>query len=303
MSSFYSTYNMSKINISGISERTSNILKIVIAGILVGMANIIPGVSGGTMMVIFGVFHPLMKSISGITTKGEPKWPHIKYILTLVIGVVIGLLVFSKVMEYCLLNIYTQTMYCFFGMILFSIPIFKMKEMKEEKFNPIPFIIGIVIIALMFILAPAETDYVITDFPDVEFFYIITMIIVGFIAGFAMFLPGVSGSMFLLIIGKYYLFNSLMANVTTFEFNITIPLLFMILGLLVGVIISSKVTRWALNRSRGFTLNLIMGLVVASCIAIIPFTASYDFVTILTSILAVIIGGMTIILLERVIGE
>ncbi len=276
-------------------------LKTIIGGFIVGIANIIPGVSGGTMMVIFGIFGPVMTAISEILSKSsfKEKAKHLKYIGILLIGVVLGLFVFANVMEIALQHIPTQTKFCFVGMIALSIPILKRKEMPGKKINIVPFIIGCAIILLMVYFAPAQTDMIITEFPPVGLFYLFKMILLGVIAGAAMFIPGVSGSMLLLIIGEYYLFNSLIANVTTLQINVLIPLGFMAFGILLGIVLSSKATAFALKKNRNATMSLIFGLVIASCIMIIPFDATYDMMTIITCIPALALGGFVVAGIEK----
>ncbi len=279
-------------------------LKLLIGGFIVGVANIIPGVSGGTMMVIFGIFTPVMTAISEIlSTKSsfEEKIKHVKYIMILLVGVVIGLVTFANIIEFALANFPTQTKFCFLGMIGFSIPLLKTKEMPNDKISIMPFIIGCAVIILMVLLAPEETNMVITDFPSIELFYLIKMIFLGIIAGAAMFIPGVSGSMLLLILGEYYLFNSLVANVTSFQMNVLIPLGFMAFGILSGIVISSKLTAYALKRNHNATMSLIFGLVIASCIMIIPFDASYNIQVILTSLLAMALGGAVVTGIEKLV--
>ncbi len=278
-------------------------LKLIIGGFIVGIANIIPGVSGGTMMVIFGIFGPIMTAISEILSKSsfKSKLKHFKYIGILLIGVVLGLVIFANVMEYALMHFPTQTKFCFVGMIAFSIPILKRKEMPKEKINLLPFIIGCAIIVVMVLLAPAEENVVITNFPPIELAYLIKMIFLGILAGAAMFIPGVSGSMLMLILGEYYLFNSLVANATSFQLDVLVPLGFMAVGIASGIILSSKATAFALKKNHRATMSLIFGLVIASCIMIIPFDASFDAATIITSVLAAVLGGGVVVGIEKLV--
>ncbi len=275
-------------------------LKTIFGGIVVGMANIIPGVSGGTMLVIFGLFNPVMQAISELTSlKSKNKLDHIKFLVTLLVGVGIGLLIFSNIIEIAFLNVPVQTLYFFFGMIVFSVPILKRKEMANDSFKILPFLIGCALIFLMVFLAPQETDLVITQFPAIELSYLIKMIFLGIIAGGAMFMPGVSGSMLLLILGEYYLFNSLVANVTSFELVILIPLAFMAFGIALGILISSKLIGWALKASHANTMNFIMGLVIASCIMIVPLDAVYTMPIIFSSAFAAVLGGVFVTAIEK----
>ncbi len=278
-------------------------LKLIIGGFIVGVANIIPGVSGGTMMVIFGIFGPVMTAISEILSKSsiKEKIPHLKYIGILLVGVALGLVTFANLMELALIYIPTQIKFAFFGMIAFSIPILKRKEMSKEKLSIISFIIGCAIIIGMVLLAPAETDTVITNFPAIDPVYLVIMFFMGIVSGAAMFMPGVSGSMLLLILGYYYLFNSLVASVTSFELIVLIPLACMAFGILVGIVLSSKAMAFALKKNHRATMSFIFGLVIASCIMIIPFDATFDVLTISTSALAAIIGGGVVVGIEKVV--
>ncbi len=275
-------------------------LKVFIGGIAVGMANIIPGVSGGTMMVILGIFGRVMESINGlIKLDMKTLKKNIIFIVALLLGVAVGLVAFANILELAFANYPVQTMFCFVGMVAFSIPFLVKKEMKQDKFEIIPFIIGCAIILLMSYLAPEETDTVITDFPDLGILYLLRMTFIGFIAGGVMFIPGVSGSMLLLIIGQYYLFKSLVANVTTFEMNILIPIGFMAVGILVGIAVSSKITAYCLDRFHSKTMNFIMGLVVASTLVLIPLGAAYNLTTVISSIITLVLGGGIIFVLEK----
>ncbi len=276
-------------------------LKVFIGGIAVGMANIIPGVSGGTMMVILGIFGRVMETINGLIkldTKTLKK--NIIFLVTLLVGVLIGLVAFANILEITFASYPAQTMFCFVGMVAFSVPFLVKNEMKKDKFEILPFVIGCAIIFLMSYFAPEETDRVLTEFPSLSILYLIGMFFIGIIAGGVMFIPGVSGSMLLLIIGQYYLFKSLVANITTFQLDVLIPIGFMGVGILVGIALSSKLTSYCLSKFHSKTMNFILGLVVASTIVLIPINESYDLVTIIGSVITLLLGGGVVFLLERI---
>lgn len=277
-----------------------HMLKTFIGGIAVGLANIIPGVSGGTMMVVLGMFNKVMNSIDGLFSRhNKNRLEDFKFLFVLGIGAVLGLVVFAKVLEICFANYPTQTMFCFVGMVAFSIPSLVKTEMKDDRFSPIPFAVGCAIIFGLMFLAPENKELVLTTFPDIDPVYLITMVFLGLIAGGAMFMPGVSGSMILLIIGKYYLFKSLLANVTSFQMDIILPLGFMAVGIILGIILCGKLLKFLLANYHGMTINFILGLVVASSIVLIPISANYDVFTIVTSALALLLGGVIVLLLEK----
>ena len=286
-------------------------LKVLIGGIAVGLANIIPGVSGGTMMVILGLFNRVMEAISGIFSKDRTKLKsHLAFLAVLAVGALVGLIVFAKVLEIAFEKFPIQTLFAFVGMVAFSIPSLKQKEMTNDKIKILPIALGALVIFIISFFAPVQTDMVITQFPQIDVLYLGLMILLGIIAGAAMFIPGVSGSMLLLIFGQYYLFKSLVAQVTSFRFDVLIPLGFVGLGVILGIVLSSKLTRFCLEKQHEFTMNFILGLVIASSVALIPFAdlgnlfmigdISQILIVSGTSILSLVFGGVIVILLEKI---
>lgn len=276
-------------------------IKNLIGGIAVGIANVIPGVSGGTMMVILGIFNQVMESISGIFKPHNPKRKKdILFLLQVLLGAGIGLVGFAKVLEYLFAEFPTQTIFWFIGLVLFSIPVFMKSEMKSDRCSWLFLAIGMLLIFLINYMNPGKEDLAVNpEFPIVSVALCIEMIWIGFIGGFAMLLPGVSGSMVLLILGKYYLFKSYLANAISFQMDILIPLLFMGVGILLGIVVSAKITGFCLKRSRSATLSFILGLIIASSIVMIPLHAAYDIALILTSAVAFAFGGIVIVLLNK----
>lgn len=277
-------------------------IKTLIGGIAVGIANIIPGVSGGTMMVVLGIFNKVMDSISDLVSKDNKKrMEAIIFLAQVLVGAVIGLVGFAKVIEFLFNHYPTQTMYWFIGLIAFSIPLFLKSEMKGEKMSLIPFIVGMGIIFGLEFLNPGKGDVAVNPiFPAISIGLCLKMILIGAIAGGTMLMPGVSGSMVLLILGEYYLFKSYLANITLFSMNILIPLGFMGIGIILGILISAKLCGYFLKKYHRGTLSLILGLIVASSIVLIPFSATYNMSVIITSILALLLGGVMVIGLGKI---
>lgn len=276
-------------------------LKTWIGGIAVGLANIIPGVSGGTMMVILGLFDKVMRSIDGLVRiKSDTRKDDLIFLLVLGSGAIVGLVAFAKLLEIAFTHFPTQTMFAFVGMVGFSIPPLVKKEMKNDKIEWIPILIGATIIFTLMYLAPSQKEQVIQDFPALNIGYLVSMLFLGMIAGGAMFLPGVSGSMIMLILGKYYLFKSLLANVTSFQLDILLPLFFMGIGILVGIIVVSKIIKYCLTHFHSKTMNVILGLVIASSVVLIPFNVNYDLMLVITSLGALLFGGLLVMGLEKI---
>ena len=270
-------------------------IKNVIGGIAIGIANIIPGVSGGTMMVILGIFNRMMEAISGLFLKNNPnRKDDFLFILEVLIGAAIGLVGFAKILTF-LFNTYpTQTMYWFVGLVGFSIPVFMKSESKNNKLNWIALVCGLAIILIIKFLAPQSDGNFNPVFPPIEVMYCIKMIFVGIIGGAAMILPGVSGSMVLMIIGEYFLFKSLLANVLSFELIVLVPLFFLGIGILIGIVLSAKLAKYFLTHYHVQTISFLLGLIIMSTFVLIPFSAEYSLGIILSSLLAFLLGGLIV---------
>ena len=115
-----------------------------------------------------------------------------------------------------------------------------------------------------------------------------------------MIMPGVSGSMVLLILGEYYLFKSYLANVTSFSLEVILPLGFMAIGIAIGIVISAKLCSYFTRTHKAGFLSLILGLIVASSLVLIPFDVVYDFNLIITSLVAFAFGGVIVFGLSKI---
>ncbi|OUP77128.1 DUF368 domain-containing protein [Erysipelatoclostridium sp. An173] len=277
-------------------------IKNIIGGIAIGIANVIPGVSGGTMMVILGIFNRMMEAISGIFKRVNPnRKDDIIFIFQVLVGAAIGIVGFAKILEILFEYYPTQTIYWFIGLIAFSIPLFVKGEMKGEKLAIVPFVCGLAIIFGLEFLNPGEGNTVVNpDFPPLSSGLFIKMVIIGAISGVTMIMPGVSGSMVLLILGEYYLFKSYLAHVTSFSLDVIMPLGFMAIGIAFGIVVSAKLCQYFTRTHKAGFLSLILGLIIASSLVLIPFDVSYDFNLILTSLLAALFGGIIVFGLSKI---
>ena len=272
-----------------------------IGGLFVGIANIIPGVSGGTMLVIFNLFDKLAYSISDVfkkrtTTRKES----ILFILKVLISCAIGIIVFAKILGYTLKNFEAETIMCFMGMILFSIPFIVKEEFKGEKFNIIFFLIGVLIIgSIQYFKSISGVNSVDSTMNITHF---LVMFGLGLIAGACMVFPGISGSMILLVIGKYELIRSYIDKLTKFDFESIVSLAVLGVGAIVGIVLSAKGTNFLLKKYRGKIVSLILGFIIASAV-ILPFNLETEikFTTMKTCVLLIwfTIGGMIIYYINR----
>jgi len=276
-------------------------LKPFFGGIAVGIANIIPGVSGGTMLVIFSLFEKLTNAISDLfkketTTRKES----FIFLLKIFIGAAIGIVAFAKILGFTLSHIEAETIFWFMGLILFSVPIIIRNELKGEKFNIIFFLIGALIIGVLeyFNLhgGLANTG----DDGSVISYLILAGL--GAIGGISMIFPGISGSMVMLVLGKYEMIRSYIDKLTSLDINIYIKLAVFGIGAVLGVIISSKVLSKVINKYRGKTVSLILGFIIASAL-ILPLNLETKLILttekICGLIVSFVLGGVLIYFLDK----
>ena len=280
-------------------------IKNFLGGILIGIANIIPGVSGGTIIVILGLFDKVMEAISNVfkvKISFKERLNSLLFILQIGLGVGVGLVGFAKVLEYLFVKFEMQTLYLFAGLILASIPMLKKQEMDNIKFNPIYFSLGILLIGIIAFLNPGESGNIVELETllntNLTLVYLLSLVLIGAIAGATMIFPGISGSMVLLVIGKYHLFKGYVANVTTFKLPILIPLAFIALGVGLGVIGSAKLTNYLLKNHKRNTMSFIIGLIIMSSIIILPLKG-YTLVNTITSIMTFIAGCILVTLFDK----
>ena len=239
-------------------EHIVNVLK----GAVIGIANSIPGVSGGTMMVIMKVFDRLM---GAITLNIKKLKENFVFLLTIFIGLAIGVLLSAFVLDYCFTNFYVQTQFFFMGVVLGTLPMIYKAGTEDGKFKPvhfIPFLAGLaVIIAVTIISMNIEPQPGSSDMNAGKFIYYVVALI---ISAAAMIMPGLSGSLVLLILGGYH---DLMQAIRDFNFAILLPAG---IGIILGVVICSKAITFCLKKWKNGTYAVILGLITGSFYAIWP---------------------------------
>lgn len=237
-------------------------------GFCIGAADIVPGVSGGTLAFILGVYPRLINAIKSfdgewlrlllsLNVKGALGRPHFGFLLPLGAGAGCALLFFTRVVPLpALIQTRPEIIYgLFFGLILGSV-ILLCRHLgahvlqRHALFLPAGLLLG----AFVVTLAPAST-------PDHGWF----IFLCGAIAISAMILPGLSGSFILLMMKKYaYIFNAL----GHFDLSVIIPF---VLGIVSGLALFSRFLSWLLGRFYQQTILSITGLLIASLYAVWPF--------------------------------
>lgn len=236
-------------------------------GMIIGIANVIPGVSGGTMAVSMGIYEKIIDCIGNFFHNFKKTFlQNMKFLIPIVLGAGIAILLFSKLITFLLANHTMQTQFAFIGLILGSIP-FIFKKSKEKGFKITYIIPGIITFALALTLAILQlkgvTGEPVSSF-NIDFITIILLFIYGFISAASMVIPGISGSFILLLMGVY---AAIMSAISSLNIIVLIPFA---IGVAVGIIVCSKLINWLLNHFYGYTYYAIMGFVIGSLPAIYP---------------------------------
>lgn len=273
----------------------------VLKGIFIGISNIIPGVSGGTMAVSFGIYDELIHSVTHVRKEFRRS---MKFLSPLIVGILIGAAGFSYIVELLLDRFTLITSLSFIGLILGGLPIiwlsFKAALAKERKtINSVHWIIFMLSFLLVAWMGIADVSGGTVQEVNLEVTTLVILFLVGMVSGAALVIPGVSGSLLLLILGYYYAFLYIINGFTSslrhldVENLIVFTLLCAIfgIGMLLGLGGISKGIDLLFKYQPGYTYASILGLVLASPIAILVNTEaltsiqlSNDFLHILSGI-------------------
>lgn len=230
-------------------------------GFFMGISDLIPGVSGGTIAFILGIYDELLASISGFFSRNWKK--HIGFLLPLGIGIGVTLLLFSKVIEYLLEYHHAPTQFFFMGLIIGVLPfIAKQADVKNHftlKHILIILIIGAALASMAF-LKPQDTAPI-TMLTTTNAF---GLFFAGWLGSMAMLLPGISGSFILLLLGVYSTAIGALSN-------LNFPIIAVIgAGVIVGFIVSSKAISYLLTHFQYVTFAAIIGLILGSMFVVYP---------------------------------
>lgn len=275
----------------------------IIKGMLVGVANIIPGVSGGTMMVSMGIYETILNAINTLFKDFKKSF---MTLLPLGIGMVLGIGVFSFIIPFCLEEYPFPTSFCFIGLILGGVPAIvkpAMDSLKKEG-KSISFL-HILIFLLFFALAIGmaamnETQTNSANF-DLNVFFMIKLFVIGIIASATMVVPGVSGSLVLMILGFYTGIVDTISECIKALVAFDIPALLHCVGILApfgigvvaGIFAVAKLIEWLFAKYPSYTYGGILGLIIASPIAIIIKMGrnNINIVTIILGIVLFVVGA------------
>ena len=279
-------------------RNTVDYIKLFFKGVFMGIADAIPGISGGTIALLLGIYEELISTISGLNfgliTKLKNNgfksfWESLNgnFLITLVLGIVISLILFVKISANLLTSHPLYVWSFFLGLILATLyVIYKL----IESWNLVNIISTLLMIAFSIILTSDSLN--ISD--DTNLFYIL---ICGIIASSAMILPGISGSLILVILGVYKILVEALDNL-----DVKIISSFLV-GAVIGVISFSKILKWLFKNYKSLAYSIMLGLVIGSIEKIWPwnksFSAELSNLDLFLSISLVILGFIIVFLLEK----
>lgn len=238
---------------------------LILKGFIMGIANIIPGVSGGTFAIILGIYEKLINILSCFWKNIKE---NLKFIIPLVIGIAIALIGGSYLIDFGLDHFPIATMMLFIGLIIGGLPYIYIKVHKKYSFlNVSIFIIIAAIVILISLLNMNKT----VSLNNISFLLIVKLIFVGMITAATTIIPGVSGSLVLMNMGYYEGIIEALKGLTKISqlwHNIAILLPFGI-GVIFGLILIARLIKWLLNKFPIQSYFGILGFVVASIVCIL----------------------------------
>ncbi len=247
-------------------------------GVAMGAADVVPGVSGGTIAFISGIYEELIETIDKLNLsffklwkeegfKATWKYHNLTFLTILVSGILLSILSFAKIIGWLLENEPIIVWSFFFGLILASIHYIG-KQISPWNFR----------IVLAILLATAISYYITlmepVASPESNWYIFIS----GFIAIIAMILPGISGSFILLLLGSYQVIigtlNQFSLSITTLDWQLfstsVLRLLSFAIGAIIGIKLFSKILNWLFKNYKNTTLAILTGFMIGALNKIWP---------------------------------
>lgn len=264
-------------------------IKLVFQGFIIGIGKVIPGVSGAMFAMMFGVYEKALNIISNLK---KELVKNLKFIVLLGLSILLAIIFGSNVIKYCLDKYYIETMFLFVGMMASGIkPLFKNidKNKVSKKSLLIAFSVCLFLLLLDFVDVGKTTDNL-----DRNFLTVIMLFISGFLDALGTVVPGVCGTALLMILGYYNIvINSLsdLLNLSNIWNNLFVLIPFC-LGMIVGILLISKVINYLFKNYKTETYITIIGFAIVSTIILFikAISSPHNIFRLLISILLCIIG-------------
>lgn len=271
-------------------------IRMILKGVVIGVANIIPGVSGGTMAVSMGIYDKMIHAATHLFSEFKKS---MKVLIPIVIGAVIGIVALARIIEIMFEKIPFQTNLLFIGLIVGGLPAItrKVKGKSIRLGHILAFLLFFALVTGLAVLGEQEGAAADLSFSLLN---VIKLFGVGVLASATMVIPGVSGSMMLMLIGYY---NPVLSEINNFidnllDFNIQgilngcLVLVPFGIGVVIGIFAIAKIIEVIFEKFPEHAYWAIIGLIVASPIAILLMNrfGAIHLVTILTGVVALAAG-------------
>lgn len=257
-------------------------LRLFSIGAAMGVANIIPGVSGGTIAVVFGIYEQLMQALGNFLTDKSKRGGYILFLFILFSGALFSIVLFARVLSWAFDNYELMTVYFFMGLIMGSIPVVVRShhDMKVSPARIAAFIGGAALVVILALFQHGKgTGSEIFNAGNITVFQYLYFLFCGIVASSAMIVPGISGSFILILLGTYRTILDSLSALTSHSFaeGLTIEIrtrLFLLgalgIGIVIGILGFAKFMSWALKRYPAITMYVILGLIIGSFYQIYP---------------------------------
>lgn len=250
-------------------------------GIFIGLANIIPGVSGGTIAVILGIFDDLIDTINNFFRDIKK---NLGFITPIGFGILFSILFFSSILELCLKKYSLPTNIFFVGLVFGSIPVIYKKAIKNGvKKNY--FLYTLLSILIVILASNFNNDSVTQINNNLSFIFLLKIFFGGLLAAIAMIIPGISGSFVMVLLGIYPTVINSVSNISRCLLNLsdknllirTGAIIFSLgLGLFLGILLISRLISVLLEKFYSETYFCILGLIIGSIYGIFASPMTYQ---------------------------
>ncbi len=278
----------------------------IIKGMAIGVANAIPGVSGGTIAFVLGIYEKLTYSISILPTALiKLQWKEIKdslkVLIPIALGAAVSIVLFLKLINYTFIHYPIPTRIFFVGLILGSFP-FITKTVEEFNIKVFAaFLLGAFIMAIFVYFDVNKPVGATTYSGNFSVLYGIKLFLCGIVAAVAMVIPGISGSLLLLILGEYENISYFISSFfDTFNLQLLIPLIFLGFGVIIGIFTISKLVTILLQKYKSILFGFVLGIIIVSFLSLWPNITSLSIPMLASTVISMCLGFLVAIAMEKI---
>lgn len=244
----------------------------MISGLLIGIGVVLPGVSGGVIALILGVYDKLIFSINNFK---EDKKNNLIFLIKIIVGIILGAIISSKMLKYFFSRYFIEMSYLFIGLVLGTIPML-LKDYYKKCSDKINYYVLVVVMLLSAFFSYFIKDNIIIS-KDSTFI----LFLAGFLFAIGKIVPGISSSVLLSLIGKYDMFLNIMSNPIEYIYNNFDNFIIVIFGFIVGLLVSLKLISYFLKKYYSLSNSIIFGFVIGSLSALYPNVVTFSGIVIM----------------------